>query len=519
MSDNLQNAVVARIQSIENDEKYMREIFEGHAAGAALGIKDPNSAEGSQLGTAVPRYFGAIDTFVTNPSNVSIGILARMIETDPTIMSAVQFKSLMMLSKIGEYQHENDEIEEFVRDYLKAMDRPSWGKAKEGMSSHNGYGFSVSEIVFGLNRKNQKVPRAIKTYHPSTICFEVDQNGEVTPDGVIQFTLQNSSFANPNNYFPSSQYGFSVKNPFTTPNDRLLPYRLPYLNNYGLQRIPRNKVIHHTNNGILSFGSPYGKTPVRTAHLAWQMKVFVLKQMGIAAKRQASPFVHATAPMNQNKVKVKMPDGSVAELNPIDALTQVLAAREGSDSVVTGPETAGYAMQAIAAQIDQNQYLSVLNWLDTQMFRAFLLPSLVMTDGSAGSRALGDKHFQIVDRIAEEEAKGYAEEIVNQMIKRSIVENFGEQDDYGHFAQRPQSIEERERLANMFNGLAQNGFIQPLNKAQNDFVSSSLHLPQADESFYSMPMPNFDPLDGEDDGGSSDDGKPEKHKEDGGGDE
>jgi hypothetical protein len=272
---------------------------------------------------------------------------------------------------------------------------------------------------------------------------------------------------------------------------------MPFINNYGLTRIPRNKVIHHVNNSMLSFGSPYGKSPVRTAHLAWQLKVFFLKQMGVAGKRQASPFIWATAPHSVNKVQTKFPDGTTKDLNPIEQLTEILAQRESDDSIITGPENAGYKLTAMANAMDLNQFLAVLNWLDTQIFRAFLLPSLVMTDGAAGSRSLGDKHFQVVDRIAEEECVGFTQTIINSVIKRAIDENFGEQDDYGHFAQRPQSIEERERMANMFSSLANVGFMKAYDKKDGDYVRSTLHLPEQDESFYAEPMPNFDPIDGD----------------------
>ena len=503
ISLNLEFELTRKIEELDNEEQYFKSL---------LRSIDPGSTSSSildgqgQVGVTIPRYFGSADTFVTNPSNVGIGILARMIETDPTVLSAIQFKTLMMISKVGEYQHEVEEIQDYVRDFISKMYGPTWKESLESQASKYGYGFSLSEKIWGLNKKNQKVPVKVKTYHPSTICFEVDQYGEITPNGVVQFVIQNTQTGNPNFYMPQFQYGFQVKNPFETPNDRLLPYRMPFLNNYGLTRIPRDKVIHHVNSAGLSFGSPYGKTSVRTAHLSWQLKVYFMKQMGVAAKRQATPFLWGTAPFNQNKVRVTRPDGVEEDLNPVDALSKILAAKQTDDSIVTGPENLGYKLSAIASQADQNQFLAVLNWLDTQIFRAFLLPSLVMTDGSAGSRALGDKHFQVVDRIAEEEAQTFMQAIVDQLIRPAIAMNFGEQDNYGHFAQRPQNIEERERLSNMFVALGNAGWMKPYDPADGDYVRSTLHLPEQDESFYAQPMPNYEPINGPDDSEENSDG-------------
>ena len=519
MTPALENELKSKIDELDSEERYIK-LFLNTTNRSSVASIDPG--EKGQVGVTVPQFLGATDSFITNPSNVGIGILARMLETDPTVLSAVQFKSLMMLAKIGEYQNENEEIAEFVRDFISKMYGPTWKQSLEAMSSHGGYGFSISEIIWGLNKESRKVPVKVKTYHPSTICFEVDGYGDITPMGVIQFVVQFSQLGNPNQYAPTFRYGFSVKNPFETPNDHLVPHRMPFLNNYGLTRIPLNKCIHHVNNSMLSFGSPYGKSPVRTAHLAWQMKVFFTKQLGIAGKRQASPFIHGTAPMNQNAVQVTtqrqnrptetpMSNANVDPkflMNPIEALSAVLASRDTDDSVITGPESAGYKLNVIAANMDLNQYLAVLNWLDVQIFRAFLLPSLVMTDGSAGSRALGDKHFQVVDRIAEEEAQVFSQTLIDQLIRPTIVMNFGEQDAYGHFAQRPQNIEERERLSNMFSSLASAGFMKAYDQKDGDYVRSTLHLPEQDELFYAQGMPNFDPLDSDADADESGEADP-----------
>lgn len=488
LSPSLSKELESKILSLENENKYFHNLL--HDLSPTSGSSSLEDATG-QIGTSTPRYFAAMDTFIANPSNVSLGILSRMVETDDTVLAACQLKSLMMISKIGEYQHPDKKIAEFVRGFIQRMEGPTWAESLESMSSSGGYGFSISEKIWGLNKQNQKVPIRIKTYHPTTIAFEVDQYGDVTPEGVIQFVIQDAQISNPNNFFPYFQSGFAVKNPFTTPVDRITPYRIQFANTYGLVRIPKNKVIHHVNNTFLAFGSPYGKTSVRTAHLAWQLKVFFMKQMGIAGKRQASPFIHATAPLNGNQVKIPQADGSVKMMNAVDALTEVLARRETDDSIVTGPAEAGYVVNAIAAQSNLDQFLNVIDHLNTYIFRSFLLPSLVMTAGESGSRALGDKHFEIVDRISEADAQKFGLNIVNQLIRPAIEMNFGEMDDYGHFAQRPQSIDERVQLANMFASLASAGYMQPMNKTDNEAVRSNLHLNDADASFFTQPSPNM----------------------------
>lgn len=440
----------------------------------------------AQVGTSIPHFYGMLKTLIVNPSNINVGILSRMVDTDDTISSSVEFKSLMVLSKVGEYHHEDKEIKDFVNDFLKRLERPTWQETMEGILTAMSFGFSVSEIVWGLDKNMNKVPVKIPTYHPATLCFETDPNGEITEDGIVQFTSQFNVGSNPNNIFPYIRYGYKVNNPFETPFDKLMPQRVPFTSNYYMVRIPRSKCIHFVYRTGQAFGSPYGKTPVRTAHLLWQLKNFFMKQMGIAGKRKAHPLLWGTAPKGVNQVQTQLKDDTKENLSPAQALTKMLEQIENDDAVVTGPEGDGWKISAIMHNITLSNYTDVINQLNVWIFRCFLLPSLVMTDGSAGSRSLGDKHFEIVDQIAASEAKNFTNAIITDLIRPAIEANFGQQDDYGKFNDRPQNIEERERLAGIFANLANSGWMSPANKEDRAFVRSNLNLNEDSEKLFDI---------------------------------
>jgi len=440
---------------------------------------------GEQVGTSIPRLFYQMDSYVTDPSSVGTGIISRMIETDDAVSSAMQFKILMIMAKIGDYHHEIAEISDFVNGFLKRMKGPTWNESMEAMLSCKGYGFSVSEICMAMDEKMRKVPVRLPTYHPSTIVFKCDSTGQITENGVIQFVLQQTQFSNPNSRLFGVQYGDRVKNPFTTPTDRVLPYRIPFLYQYGMVFIPRNKVIHMTNLPMFSFGSPYGKTEVRVAHLSWQLKQYTMKQMGVAVKRSANGIVWGTAPKGGQNVKVNLPDGSTKEVTPTEALRNLLSQRENDDAIVTHTENDGYKITMLPAAGNLDGYLNVLNNLDIRIFRSFLLPSLVMTDGSAGSRALGDKHFEIVDKVSESESTKFGQCIINDMIEPIIRANYGEQKGgYGTFKQRPQTAEERNMLAQMFSTLTTSGIMKTHVPEDMNYMRQAMSLPKDfDKSF------------------------------------
>ncbi|MFV8250235.1 hypothetical protein [Bdellovibrio bacteriovorus] len=473
---NIPYSALARLDELANEEKASEKMLK-------------------QMGTSIPNFYGMLDTFIANPSNVSTGVLANMIDSDETVSASVQFMILMILSKMGEYRHENAEITKFVQDCLSKLKEPTWQVTMESMLSSKAFGFSVSEIVWGLNKKLQKVPVRIPTYHPSTIAFEVGQDGRITEDGVIQFVLQHSQASNPNNRLPGVMHGFYVKNPFVTPTDRLMPVRYPFLANYGAVRIPRRRVVHHVNLPMFSFGNPYGKTPVRVAHLAWQLKVFFMKQMGIAGKRQSTPTLWGQTPAQANKVRYEDPNtGQTVEKSPVEALRALLGVRETDDAIIT---PSGYKIDVLNDEANLDHFINVINLLNTFIFRAFLLPSLVMTDGSAGSRALGDKHFEIVDHVADSDAKKFKDVLINEFIEPLIVDNYGPQDNYGEFGEQPANIEARERLSNIFTSLGNTGFLEASNQEDFDFVRDSLNIPKREVTNFFAQNPHLDDPEGD----------------------
>jgi len=475
MSNEIPMAAWNRYQELQAEEQHITKMLD-------------------QSGTTVPKLFTNLDSVVINPSNVGTGVLSRMIETDDTVSAAVNFKNIMIQAKIGEYHHDTPAIKKFIQQMLRSMRHPTWAEAKEGMGSAFGYGFSVSEMVFILNGDMSKTVKRIPTYHPATIAFELGDNGDITEDGVLQFVLQNSQFRNPNRRFATINHGFEVLNPFTTPQDRLHPRRIPFLATMGIVRIPRNKIVHHITGHGYNFGNPYGKSPVRTAHLAWQLKNFILKQMGVSAKRFSQPLVIGQAPQGAAKVKFTNTLTGVTEtITPQQALLKMLSDRESDDGLVIGPEQDGYKIEVIQSSGTLQDFVGAINALNTWIFRCFLMPSLVMTDGTAGSRALGDKHFQVVDRICEAEAQKFKDVLIHDFIERMILENFGPQDDYGTFQDRPQNLEERIKLGAMFSELIMSGVMKAYVKEDMAFIRESLGLPEDKDKSFDL----RDPIEGE----------------------
>jgi hypothetical protein len=68
-----------------------------------------------QVGTTTPQLYGSLSRFVANPSTVSVETYKRMLDTDETLGSCMDFMLLAMIARFGDYKHKVPEIQDFVR--------------------------------------------------------------------------------------------------------------------------------------------------------------------------------------------------------------------------------------------------------------------------------------------------------------------------------------------------------------------------------------------------------------------
>ena len=73
----------------------------------------------NQRGTSIPALFNTVYKFIQNPSSVSVETFKRMIDTDDTIGSGVDFLTTCLAARLGPYTHTNKEIAKWVNERLR----------------------------------------------------------------------------------------------------------------------------------------------------------------------------------------------------------------------------------------------------------------------------------------------------------------------------------------------------------------------------------------------------------------
>jgi hypothetical protein len=416
-----------------------------------------------QRGTPIPALFNQFYKFIQNPSSVSIETFKRMIDTDDTVGSGVDFLTTCLAARLGRYQHKNQEITEWVNERLEQIENGWYNVVKELLSA-SWAGFCVMEKVWA-NTKNGFVPQKLVSLPPSTILFETDRTGEITSDGILQYqrNFNPQLLSQGAGFFGGIGTGFGFSDSirpdmYAKMGDLPFPMRTANTFNYLSIRIPRQKCIHYAFDAQGKFGNPYGRSLLRRAYKFWVTKDEVLRMLAIALDRKGTPltviFADPNATIgNSDKMqegvnyKGQRGKGIRADLAAQQAFSKV---HNDSSIVLPGKKGQIYDIEFVPQTSNANDFLESLRFCNQSLLRSMLIPSLIFGNGDgSGSFALGQEHAKTFDKICDGMLAGLKHTIIQQLIKEMLAYNFKkvdwEKDGYGDFAKRELSQEERDK--------------------------------------------------------------------------
>lgn len=456
-----------------------------------------------QRGTPIPALFNVFYKFIQNPSSVSVETFKRMVDTDDTIGSGVDFLTTCLSARLGDYQHPSQEITEFVNKALDQVEQ-GWHNAIKEMLSATWSGFSITEKMWG-NTEDGFVPKKLVTLPPSTILFEVNRIGEIVDDGVLQFqrnynpamlgmgSLYLFGFVGPtfaglggsNSFRPDSYAKFG---------DLPYPIRTGNTFSYLSIRIPKLKVIHYGFDAQGKFNNPYGRSLLRRAYDWWVMKKAFMQMLAVALDRKGTPLTVVYADPNTTlKDPTKTTNNNSRGVSGKDiGIRADQAARDAfknihNDTTIILPGKKGqiYDTDFIQQTANQDSFIQAIDLCNRSMMRALLIPSLVFNSGDgSGSFALGQEHAKTFDKILDSILSGFIQTLKTQLIKEIIAYNFPksawQKDGLGEFGKRELSTEERDKEMTVVEkavnvGAIDTNDLQDLNKIREKAGFEPLH--------------------------------------------
>ena len=442
-----------------------------------------------EMGTTVPQLYGSLSRFIANPSTVSVETYKRMLDTDETIGSGIDFKNLAMISRFGDYKHPVPKVQAFVRKALAQMEG-SWHENLDEMFSCEWAGFSVTEQIWNFKADFDGapafVPAKLVTMPPLTLVFAVNRHGEVLTDGIYQYQRFHNTFFNSYVYGVNNGMGDGFRpDMFASVGDLPYPVRIAADLTYLTVKIPKDKVIHLRSSSTGKFGNPYGRSILRRAYKNWVCKDAFLNMWVVAADRKGTPLLIGYAAPNDTVLEMR--EGAQNGKQPSAERSDVAMANvfktihNSSFIVLPGRKDETYSAESIQIQGDMNVFKDGVEYFNKAMMRAMLIPSLVMGNGDGvGSYSLGSEHKKIFNQIIDGQLKSIKQGILDQFITKLLAYNFprSEWEPYGagDFMLEEYDPEVMEKLSNIYQSLTVNGYMSPEEQKDLDFVREKMGL-------------------------------------------
>lgn len=448
----------------ESDEMFS-EIL-GAREAEVTNIKDLEQ----QRGTPIPLLFNQLYKYVQNPSSISVETYKRMIDTDDTIGSGVDFLTSCLVARRGMYVHPSQEITEFVNKALSKIEGGWMNTGKEQLSA-TWAGFYVGEKVWA-NTPLGFIVKKLVSLPPSTILFEVERTGSLTRDGILQYQRNWSpmGLGRGMGYFGgtlSLGLGFAVGDQRPDVYAKLgdLPFPLRTANPYSWMsiRIPRQKCVHYAFDAQGKFGNPYGRSLLRRAYKYYVIKDAILQMMSIALDRKGTPLTIVYADPNTtlqdpNKdADAKDSRGKKGRGISADKAAQGAFKNIHNDSVIILPGKEGeiYKVTELGQQSNAQDFIAALDFCNKSILRALMIPALIFGTGDgSGSWALGEQHQKTFDKICDAMLEGANNVLLQDLIYELIAYNFPasawEKDGLGGFSKRELTQDERSKEMEVF---------------------------------------------------------------------
>jgi hypothetical protein len=429
-------------------------------------------------GTPIPALFSQFYKFISNPSSVSVETFKRMVDTDDTIGSGVDFLTTCLSARMGMYTHPSEEITQWVNEHLEKIEG-GWVANLKRILSATWAGFSVHEKVWA-NEANGFVPKRLVPLPPSTVLFETDRVGNLTEDGILQYqrNFNPQVLSQGLGFFGgtvSAGFGFAsdVVRPdiFAKFGDLPFPMRTANTFNYLSIRIPRQKCIHYSFDAQGNFGNHYGRSLLRRAYKFYVIKDAVLQMMVIALDRKGTPLTIIFAdPHTTVKDGDKVQAGTNAKGQKVGKRADE-AARDAfknihndSTIILPGKKDQIYSTEFVPQAANTQDFISALDFCNKSIMRALLIPSLIFTSGDgSGSFALGQEHAKTFDKLLDSMNGGLQAACIQQLVREMIAYNFPrsawEKDGLGEFSKRQLTQDERSKEMEVFEKAINSGIV------------------------------------------------------------
>lgn len=331
--------------------------------------------------TWAENWVGAI----YNPDSIPASEYDRIYQQDETVFSGVQILVHSILSRLGDYTHQDPDKELFVRTQFEQMHGSIRKVMAEKLVSAIVFGFSLAENVY------KQIPggiglASIQVLHPKDVSLELHREG---------------------------------------PEKNRVARFFQYKDGLAHAELPPAKCIHMVHEGFA--GNPFGVSRLKRAWKSMFIKDVLLRAYGTCLERYGTPITTAEATNLSGQVNYAGQIYSGADFvgRQLDSL--------GRKGVLVLPNGTSVKIHYAPAGLGAD-FLAAIQYCNRSIHQAIGLPSLVADSGSVGSYSLGQEHSATFQLIVTSILEDLIDILLDQLVRPLLEYNFGPQEDLGDFS-------------------------------------------------------------------------------------
>lgn len=358
----------------------------------------------------LPVFQSFIQSNIANPDNLGADIYRRMLETDETVSSGIDFIGSTVVPHLGEYTNTNRRALKYI-DELWINCNTSLEQVVEELVLALVFGWAVGEKV--LREGDGKI-------WLDDVPFLMPESTTITIEG------------------DSKQQNFGRVRGFKQRNG-------------AAEELPLSRMVYWAHR--IRNSNPYGQSRLKPAYKSWFFKDVFLKDWGRALSTFGSPIgVAEMTNMNAPDVDTAG-QATTAGQNMLKTLQNL----SGGSSIVHGK---GDTIRLEQAKVSVGKdFESGENHLNKCILRALLIPALLFEPTDIGSFALGSKHFEIFMRSIARLVKDLHRVILLQIYRPLLWLNFGPKCPMGAFKTQILEEEDLKLWAEILFSLVSAGFM------------------------------------------------------------
>lgn len=306
---------------------------------------------------------------------------------EPVTRMCCDIKALLCSQRIKHFIHENQAIEDFIRNMLLDMDI-SFERVIGQLASAMPLGFSCAEII--MAQKNRKaVVKSIDCLDQENISFKGKR-------GIIS--------------------------------------RVVYRQDKDVE-IPYWKVLHITRGYTADNDDPFGVPEMLAALPYIKAKIAFYSNMMVAANKLTTGILVASID-NSKEVLIRDSNGKTRKVDKATAIMDQMRNIESMPMMVIGKDD---NINSIPLNNGAQFWLPALDKLDKDIKKSFCVADHIV-DGLQNlpqTATAVNSMFSITDSTIYAFIQSMERELINKIVKPIVILNFGEQSNYGRFDIEP----------------------------------------------------------------------------------